>query len=360
MPTQVTISSAVGITPPFSGTACNVYGNNCVYVGSGTTLPITFTLPSQFDTAPEIQLTITDSAGCSLSEIIYCTPNPSASASPTPTPTVTPTPTITPTITPTPTLSPTNTVTPTITPTPTNTTTNTPTPTTTPTPTPTPNVIQSGLVAWYDIANPSSYPGSGPDLYDLTTNNNDILLSGGTYYDALGGGSLSFDGAGDYGVDGNDPSLWLTTGITIEAFIYPTGYTNYPNILTKRSNEGYRLRLDTSGQLEFIANNAAINYTATSALTLSQWVQVVVTHGPSGGIMYYNGNVVSTTGSGISSPFATLNSNLSNLLLGVYSLSVSPSEFFIGNMGIVRLYNRALSGSEVLSNFNVDKGRFGL
>ena len=67
------------------------------------------------------------------------------------------------------------------------------------TPNPTPPVIQSGLVAWYDIANPSSYPGSGPDLYDLTTNNNDILLSGGTYYSALGGGSLSFDGVGDYG-----------------------------------------------------------------------------------------------------------------------------------------------------------------
>lgn len=300
MPSQVTISSALGITPPFSGTACDVYGNNCSYVGSGTTLPITFTLPSQFDTAPEIQLTITDSIGCSLSEVIFCTPNP------------------------------------------------------------TPPVIQSGLVAWYDIANPSSYSGSGPDLYDLTTNNNDILLSGGTYYSALGGGSLSFDGAGDYGVDGNDPSLWLTTGITIEAFIYPTGYTNNPNILTKRTNQGYRLRLDTSGQLEFIANNAAINYTATTALTLSQWAQVVVTHGPSGGIMYYNGNVVSTTGSGISSPFATLNSNLSNLLLGVYSLTTSPPEFFIGNMGIVRLYNRALSGSEVLSNFNADKGRFGL
>jgi hypothetical protein len=302
MPSQVTISSALGITPPFSGTACNIYGNNCVYVGSGTTLPITFALPSQFDTAPEIQLTITDSAGCCLSEIIYCTPTPS----------------------------------------------------------PTPSVVQSGLVAWYDIANPLSYPGSGPNLYDLTTNNNDILLSGGTYYSALGGGSLSFDGAGDYGVDGNDSSLWLTTGITIEAFIYPTGYTNNPNILTKRTNEAYRLRLDTSGELEFIANNAAIQYNATSALTPSQWVQVVVTHGPSGGTMYYNGNVVGTTGSGILSPFATLNSNLSNLLLGVYSLSASPSEFFIGNMGIVRLYNRALSGSEVLSNFNVDKGRFGL
>lgn len=72
MPSQVTILSAVGITPPFSGTACNIYGNNCVYVGSGSTFPTTFTLPSQFNTAPALQLTIVDSAGCVLSEIIYC------------------------------------------------------------------------------------------------------------------------------------------------------------------------------------------------------------------------------------------------------------------------------------------------
>ena len=72
MPNQLTILSANGITPPFSGTACNVYGNNCSYIGSGTTFPITFTLPSQFDTAPALQLTLIDSSGCVLSEIIYC------------------------------------------------------------------------------------------------------------------------------------------------------------------------------------------------------------------------------------------------------------------------------------------------
>ena len=69
----VIISSAIGVTPPFSGVACDVYGNNCSYVGSGTTFPITFTLPSQFNTAPALQLTLTDSTGCTLSEIIYCT-----------------------------------------------------------------------------------------------------------------------------------------------------------------------------------------------------------------------------------------------------------------------------------------------
>lgn len=72
MANQVTIYSALNITPPFSGIACDVYGNQCSYVGSGTTFPTTLTLTSQFNTAPALQLTIVDSTGCTVSEIIYC------------------------------------------------------------------------------------------------------------------------------------------------------------------------------------------------------------------------------------------------------------------------------------------------
>lgn len=72
MANQVIIFSAIGITPPFSGTVCDFYGNNCSYVGSGTTFPITFTLPLQFNSAPVVQLTLTDSLGCSVTETIYC------------------------------------------------------------------------------------------------------------------------------------------------------------------------------------------------------------------------------------------------------------------------------------------------
>ncbi len=72
MSNQVTITTSINITPPFSGTVCDFYGNNCSYVGSGTTFPITFTLPPQFNSAPIVQLTLTDSLGCSLTENLYC------------------------------------------------------------------------------------------------------------------------------------------------------------------------------------------------------------------------------------------------------------------------------------------------
>jgi hypothetical protein len=73
--TQVIVNIVSGFIPPFSGVACDVYGNNCSYIGSGTTFPTTFTLTSQFDSAPAFQLTLTDSSGCSVSEILYCSDN---------------------------------------------------------------------------------------------------------------------------------------------------------------------------------------------------------------------------------------------------------------------------------------------
>jgi hypothetical protein len=69
---EITISSITGLIPPFSAYCCDVYGNQCSYVGSGTTVPITFTLTPQFITAPAIGLLIVDSIGCEKFETVIC------------------------------------------------------------------------------------------------------------------------------------------------------------------------------------------------------------------------------------------------------------------------------------------------
>lgn len=72
MSNQVTILSATTITLPFSGIACDVYGNQCQYIGSATTIPHIFNLPPLFDTAPTLLLKLIDSQGCEISEITNC------------------------------------------------------------------------------------------------------------------------------------------------------------------------------------------------------------------------------------------------------------------------------------------------
>ena len=69
---EITISSITGLIPPFSAYCCDVYGNSCVYVGSGTTTPLTLLLPPQFITAPAIGLLIVDSIGCEKFVTLNC------------------------------------------------------------------------------------------------------------------------------------------------------------------------------------------------------------------------------------------------------------------------------------------------
>ena len=149
---QVRITEISGGTYPINIYISDVYGNNQTLLGtinSGTVPPVieyNITIPSIFDSAPEIMLQLTDDNGCSIFKILDCvygcafeitielescvvniniqefiiptqTPTPTKTPNVTPTPTKTPNVTTTNTKTPTPTKTPTNTVTPTVTPT---------------------------------------------------------------------------------------------------------------------------------------------------------------------------------------------------------------------------------------------------
>ena len=73
MANQVTINTISGLTTPFSGYCCDVYGNQCSYIGIISSLPTTITLPIQFNTAPAIGLKLIKDNGCERIETINCT-----------------------------------------------------------------------------------------------------------------------------------------------------------------------------------------------------------------------------------------------------------------------------------------------
>lgn len=146
---QIQVNSISGVTYPVNVYVSDVYGNNKSFITTISSGPIPpavdFTnLPSVFNTAPAVMITMIDANLCEKFEIVVCqpiTPPPT----PSPTPTLPATPTNTPTFTQTPT--PTNTIglTPTQTPT------NTQTPSQTPTFTPTPSTTPPSLFAYLFI-----------------------------------------------------------------------------------------------------------------------------------------------------------------------------------------------------------------
>jgi hypothetical protein len=78
--TQVRITDISGGTYPISVFISDVYGNNQTLIGTiatGTTVPPTVyfntVIPSIFQTAPQIMLTLVDANNCSVFKILDCT-----------------------------------------------------------------------------------------------------------------------------------------------------------------------------------------------------------------------------------------------------------------------------------------------
>jgi len=66
------IYGIIGAVPPFSGYACDVYGNQCVFIGVITTLPVQLILPPPFEMAPAVGFKLIDSTGCEKFAVLYC------------------------------------------------------------------------------------------------------------------------------------------------------------------------------------------------------------------------------------------------------------------------------------------------
>ena len=262
---------------------------------------------------------------------------------------------LTPTPTPTPTITPTNTITPT----------KTATPTKTPTPTPTPALITTGLILNYDMSNSSSYPGSGTTVTDLQGNSN-ATLSGGPTYSSNNGGYLTFVGA-------SSQSLLLNTSLnsvlspantsTVISFFVWVYLTGNGVIVDETSNTGWhdsQIEM-VAGTLRFSVWSNGTGFASTVATPLNAWYYVGLTYNGTTLSAYVNGAAAGTAtysrqtpynnGSGVPLKYGIALADGTNLGNGEY-----------GNFrwGAFQVYNTALSGANVLSNYNAQKSRFGL
>jgi len=249
---------------------------------------------------------------------------------------------------PTPTTTPTSTVTPTL--------------TTTPTPTSTPAVpVTSNLILYYDPSNPSSYSGSGTALNDLSGNGLNGSMSNITFtspYFSYNGSSsqvtrldnvLLEPGAGDWTME-----VWVNqtnaTGSQVILGKFDPGggsqdvsyairviggnvRADFGNGSTAMSTANYLITTGTSYQLVYVFNNVANNNVIT----------------------YVNGIQVATT----THSFASILNTTTALYLGSYN-GGEYSQWFNGKIGITRLYNAALTSSQVLQNYNANKSKYGL
>ncbi len=209
-------------------------------------------------------------------------------------------------------------------------------------------IVTDGLVFVVDAANYESYPGSGTTWLDLAGSGNTTLTNGPTF-DSENGGSIVFDGSNDYATAGYQmPSQSSTTTFTWNLWIYLLsgnggndvifgnryGPANLQFIKITPTNWEYY-----SGGGEFIGYNIPTN----------QWVNLCVVKDQGTHYYYSNGSQIGTRSSN--------KSVVSNPVFMGGDLTRETSNVKFASAAI---YDRALSSTEVLQNYNALKGRFGL
>jgi uncharacterized membrane protein YeiH len=200
---------------------------------------------------------------------------------------------------------------------------------------------------------------TGTSIVDWAGNSLTGTISGATRTGAgKFGGALSFDGVNDLVTIADSNLLDFTTGMTVEAWVFPTatGGGSWHNVLIKERTGGevYNLysNADTNAPTLYIVRSAQpdapLDVRGTGQLTVNTWTHLAVTFDNATLRLYVNGALAGTRAAA-----GPLLSSAGALRLGGNSIW---GEYFAGRIDEVRLYNRSLSGTEIQTDMNTAIG----
>lgn len=232
-------------------------------------------------------------------------------------------------------------------------------------------IITNGLVMNLDAGDTTSYPGSGTTWTDLSGNGINGTLVGATF-DSGNGGSIFFNGtSGNYVDCGTSNTVSFSGNFTINAWIKLSSTANQQMILSKRTTTAspngfinYEFQTVTAGstsirlymQSDQFANGAAQG----SSISTGTWYYMTGLRNGSGLTFYYNGTSVGTGTAPSPGVITPPTVNWSTTTLRLSGGASWGGANFNGYIGGVHMYNRALTTAEILENFNVTRGRFGV
>jgi hypothetical protein len=227
------------------------------------------------------------------------------------------------------------------------------------------SVVLSNLVLYYDPSNPSSYPGSGTAITDLSGNGRNGIMSNITYTSpyftyngsssqiAIADNALLEAGSGDWTME-----VWVNQSVAggdvVLGKFDPGGLAQDVSYSIRTSGTTYYAQLGSgtgSGGTLYVNSTNHVG-------TLNTWYQIVYvfTNIAANTLQtFVNGNSIGS----VNHSLASLLNTSANLYLGSYN-NGEYSQWFDGKIGITRLYNKALTSTEVLNNYNVDKSKYGL
>jgi PKD repeat protein len=195
----------------------------------------------------------------------------------------------------------------------------------------------NGLVAAYGFED-----GGGSTLSDTSGNGNNGTVNGASWANGKYGGALSFNGSSMVTV-GDAASLDLSSGMTLEAWVYPTSLsTTWSDIIYKATDTYFLMGSTPQGQAPDLGGTFAGTNVYGNPLPLNTWSHIAGTYDGTTMRFYVNGVLVSSQPQSGSIPAST-----GPLSIGGDSIS---GQYWTGLIDEVRVYNRALSSSEVITD----------
>jgi hypothetical protein len=221
------------------------------------------------------------------------------------------------------------------------------------------NIVTSGLILHYDMSNYLSAPFSGNYIYDLSGAGNTGELLNGPTFSSLTDGSLFFDGTNDYVNVTRSAALTSATSVTVQFWVY---LSQGANTCVRNTDIAWLFEFGTNGNNspantypQFLVNTSSgQSYVyGNSAIGTSVWKNCTGTYSPGSAKIYIDGVLFSTT---------TSSTGTGNIIYssGYLSLGFHAGEIFNGYLSQLLVYNRELSATEILQNYNATKSRFGL
>jgi hypothetical protein len=229
-----------------------------------------------------------------------------------------------------------------------------------------PRLATSGLIAYFDPANTASYGGSGSSLNNLAGSGNSLTLYGSPAFSSNNLGYFTFNSASsNYGENASPTGLSGNAEATLAAWVYPTSTTGFIESVISygggpAAGDSLAISLFTSNRSWSLAFNGGNDMaTAGGSYTLNAWNYLVATKTPGAANtttkLYVNGSEVTVATT------TTITPNVVSrvLRLGRWPLDSQPL-YLNGRISCAMIYNRALSASEIASNFSALRGRYGI
>ena len=221
-------------------------------------------------------------------------------------------------------------------------------------------------VVHLDAGDTNSYGGSGTAWSDLTNNNNDFTLSGGTSFDSGNGGSIDFDGVDSQADNGsiltfnktsNTMMFWVKQDQNSLKGLVNRNATNSYNSFISFSDRPSRVETDTN------CNEVEYEETVDSHVSNNWSCWTIRTNSDQSADWFLNGTrrVPVTSWGLIDCDGATPASNFYNDLSWRYLGTATTYEGrYDGKLAMICQWNVALTDHQIQSAFGSYRSRFGI